>query len=280
MSGKVLKSNLFYNIANSKKFQKLLMKYLLLVALSLFILPASAQNKTKTEPAKETVGRTDDNNLEIYKKAMSFGDYEVAKNALFRLMVANPDSIKYLDSLVVLYFSVGAMPQCILAGNEYLKKDSANMNIMEMVALANSQLKKYKETVDLYEKMYMSSGNIYYAYQLAVNQYMLKRIGECNQMLDIIIKDPKSETEKIAITGDDNKPQQVPLKAAAMNLRGVILRDLNMEDKAKENFEAALKVMPEFALAKGNLANISQKGEEKKPEQKTAPQTKALEKKK
>jgi len=198
------------------------------------------------------------------------------------MMIANPDSNQYLDSLVTLYFSIGAMPQCILAGNEYLKKDSANMNVMEMVALANSQLKKYKETVDLYEKMYLKSGNIYYAYQLAVNQYMLKRIGECNQMLDIIIKDPKAETEKIGIGGEDNKPQQVPLKAAAMNLRGVILQELNMKDKAKENFEGALKVMPEFALAKGNLASLDKKAEEKKPnDKKMAPaQIKTQEKKK
>jgi tetratricopeptide (TPR) repeat protein len=254
------------------------MRKLLILALSLFVLSASAQKKTAAETAsqKETKSSASDFDLQLYKRAMSFGDYEAAKNALYRMIVANPDSNNYLDSLVTLYFSMGALPQCILAGNEYLKKDSSNMNIMEMVALANSQLKKYKETVDIYEKMYLKSGNIYYAYQLAVNQYMMKRIGECNQMLDIIIKDPKAETEKIGITGEDNKPQQVPLKAAAMNLRGVILQELNMTDKAKENFEAALKVMPEFALAKGNLESVT-----KKPEEKKAPvQTKAPEKKK
>jgi tetratricopeptide (TPR) repeat protein len=243
------------------------MKHLLIAFLTLVIFSATAQNKSKTEtvPAKEKQATPTDNYIEIYNKAMNFGDFEVAKNALYNLMHANPDSIKYLDSLVSLYFTIGAMPQCILAGNEYLRKDSSNMSIMEMVALANSQLKKYKETVDLYEKMYLKTGNIYYAYQLAVNQYMLKRIGECNQMLDIIIKDPKSETEKIAISGDDNKQQQVPLKAAAMNLRGVIMKDLNMDEKAKENFEAALKMMPEFSLAKSNLANVSQKSGENPP---------------
>jgi tetratricopeptide (TPR) repeat protein len=253
------------------------MKSFFILLFSLCIFSAFAQTKPTT-PGPKPAGN--DYQMEIYKKAISFGDYEVAKEALYQMMVSNPDSIKYLDSLVTLYFSIGAMPQTILSGTEYLKKDSTNMNVMEMVALANSQLKKYKETVDIYEKMYLKSGNIYYAYQLAVNQYMLKRIGECNQMLDIIIKDPKSEQEKVGITAEEGKMQQVPLKAAAMNLRGVIFQELSMTDKAKESFEGALKVMPEFVLAKGNLDNISKKSEEKKPEAKPATQSaKAPEKK-
>ena len=258
------------------------MKSFLTILLNLLVLSASAQTKTVAPVSSPNAKSSSSEDLQIYKKAISFADYEVAKIALFRMMIANPDSIQYLDSLVTLYFSIGASPQCILAGNEYLQKDSTNMNVMEMVALANSQLKKYKETVGLYEKMYLKSGNIYYAYQLAVNQYLLKRIGECNQMLDIIIKDPKGETEKIGINGDDNKQQQVPLKAAAMNLRGVILQELNMKDKAKENFEGALKVMPEFALAKGNLENLNKGTKEKKQEEKkpAVTQPKTPEKKK
>jgi tetratricopeptide (TPR) repeat protein len=251
------------------------MRNLFILLFSLSVFSVYAQTKP-TAPAKSTGS---DYELEIYKKALSFVDYEVAKEALYRMIVSNPDSIKYLDSLVTLYFSIGAMPQTILSGTEYLKRDSANMNVLEMVALANSQLKKYKETVDIYEKMYLKTGKIYYAYQLAVNQYMLKRIGECNQMLDIIIKDPKSDQETVGITGDDGKMQQVPLKAAAMNLRGVIFQELSMSDKAKENFEGALKVMPEFALAKGNLDSVNKKSEEKKSETKATTQPKAPEKK-
>jgi tetratricopeptide (TPR) repeat protein len=252
------------------------MKSYLALALSLCILSASAQTKTKSaEAPKESKSASSNFELDIYKRAISYGDYDAAKNALFRLMTANPDSIKYLDSLVTLYFSIGAMPQCILSGKEYLKKDTSNQSVMEMVAVSYSQLKNYKEAVDMYEKLYMKSGNLHYAYQLAVHQYLLKRIGECNQMLDIIIADPKAEQEKVGISGDDNKSQQVPLKAAALNLRGVIMQELSMTDKAKENFEAALKIMPEFALAKGNLESMNKKAEakkeapaEKKPEEK------------
>src|SRR5260221_12692300 len=98
------------------------MKLFLALTFSLCFLFASAQTKTKPidAPKKESGSGASDNYLQIYNKALSFGDYEVAKNALYRLMVSNPDRIDYLDSLVTLYFSIGAMPQCILSGKEYL----------------------------------------------------------------------------------------------------------------------------------------------------------------
>ncbi len=205
-----------------------------------------------------------DHDLDVYRKAISYGDYEVARVALFGMITHHPDSIQYLDSLVTLYFSLGQMPQCILAGNQYLQRDTTNLSVMEMVALSYGQLSKNKESLELYEKMYRQTGSIYYAYQTAVQQFYLKRVGECNEMIDIILKDPESEKQKIAINVDQNSQQHVPLKAAALNMRGIIFKEMNMKDKAQASFEEALKVMPDFALAKGNLDMLSKPAEEPK----------------
>src|SRR5688572_19053717 len=80
-----------------------------------------AQSKTRQTP-KENVNRTvvQDRDVEIYSRAVAFGDYDVARNSLYALIVRYPDSLNFMDSLVTLYFSLGQMPQCILAGNEYL----------------------------------------------------------------------------------------------------------------------------------------------------------------
>jgi len=233
---------------------------IVILSFLLFIVSASAQTKTKTaSPDTESKNiSTGDFDLQLYRKAITFGDYEVAKSALFNMIVKHPDSLNYLDSLVTLYFSLGQLPQCVFSGNEFLKKDTSSLSVREMVALSYSQLGKNKEALDIYEKMFHSTGNIYYAYQTAVQQYYLKRIGECNQMIDIIIKDPKSETDKIAISIDQSTQQQVPLKAAALNMRGIIFKELSMNDKAKESFEQALQVMPDFSLAKGNIDLLSQ----------------------
>ena len=85
-------------------------------------------------------------------------------------------------------------------------------------------------------------------------------------MIDIIINDPLALKETIGIGSDDGR-QNVPLKAAALNLRGIILTEINMKDKSKEALEAALKVYPEFALAKKNLdaLNTDQEKTDKSP---------------
>ena len=239
-------------------------KFLLLI---FFVAASSAmfgQQKVKPAVPAEKNKTTADFDIELYRKAVNFGDYEVAKNALFNLVVRYPDSLNYLDSLVTMYFSLGQLSQCIFAGNHYLQRDTANMSVMEMVALSYSQLSRNKESLDLYEKMFRRTGNIYYAYQTAVQQFYLKRIGECNQMIDIILNDPKSATEKIAINTDQSTQQQVPLKAAALNMRGIIFKEMSMIDKARSAFEESLKVMPDFALAKGNLDLLDKPSEEKK----------------
>jgi tetratricopeptide (TPR) repeat protein len=233
----------------------------------LFVFPVLlfAQSKAKKEQSSSDKMQTPQKDFDaaVYAKAISFGDYEVARIALFNMIVKNPDSLNYLDSLVTLYFSLGQMTQCVLAGNQYLQRDTTNLSVMEMVALSYSQLSKNIEALGIYERMYKQTGNIYYAYQTAVQQFYLKRIGECNQTIDRILADPKSITEKIAITMDKGEQQQVPVKAAALNMRGIIYKEMNMPDKAKLAFIEALAIMPEFALAKGNLELLTKPADEK-----------------
>jgi Tfp pilus assembly protein PilF len=52
--------------------------------------------------------------------------------------------------------------------------------------------------------------------------------------------------------------QKVPLRAAAFNVKGIIAMDLNQPEVAKLQFETALKLFPDFALAQGNLAALAQ----------------------
>src|SRR5690349_9547116 len=132
------------------------------------LLYAQSKSKTATAPLEKNKVLQPSTDEAVYAKAISFGDYEVARVILFNMIVKHPDSLNYLDSLVTMYFSLGQMPQCILAGSEYMKRDSTNLSVMEMVALSYSQLNKNKEALEMYERMFKQTGNIYYAYQTAV----------------------------------------------------------------------------------------------------------------
>jgi|SRR6185436_11374262 len=235
-----------------------MLKLKLTIFLFALVFFSFGQQKKKATPEPVTNGPAE----QTYHRAIRYGDYDVAKQALYALLAAHPERIDLLDSLVTLYFSLDAYPQCILSGNEYLLKDTVNLRVMEMVALSNSALKRNKEAVDLYEKMYLKTGRIYYAYQLAVHQYFMKRIGEATQMADIILNDPGSAKETLEVTTEETR-QQVPLKAAAYNLKGIICSELNMTEQAIENYENALKTFPGFDLAKKNLDHLKSAGEKK-----------------
>lgn len=229
-------------------------KILLLSVTVVFAFSVFGQSKSKSPATKENPQK--DYDLEMFQQAMRFADYDVAKHALYSLMVHHPDNLAYLDSLTILYYSLKAYPQTVLAGSAFMEKDSTNFRVMEMVALSYSSLKSYKESVDLYDKMFHRTGRVYYAYQLAVHQYLLKRIGEAGQMIDIVVNDPKSETENVVLSSDEGM-QEVPLKAAALHLRGAMMAELNMKEQAKESYEASLKVFPGFTMAKKNLEALN-----------------------
>src|SRR4051812_31473400 len=108
----------------------------LLLTFCILFFHAGAQKKEKSEDPVN-------HELNIYNSAMQFGDYEAAKVAVYGLLEKYPDNTAWLDTLTRLYFYTGANNQTVLAGNACLKKDTGNKDIMEMVAVANGNLKRY-----------------------------------------------------------------------------------------------------------------------------------------
>ena len=74
-----------------------------------------------------------------------------------------------------------------------------------------------------------------------------------------ILADPKANEQKVAMTiGQRGQQQEVVLKAAAINMKGVLYKELGKLDMAKVQFEEALKIQADFVLAKGNLQALTQ----------------------
>lgn len=238
-----------------------------------------AQNK-KSEPVKPKteavpmqalpVKDTIPDEIKTYRLALSFADYEVAKNSMFSLIAKNPNRIDYLDSLSRLYFSMNAYPQALAAAGFVLKSQPDNQQMLELSAICQSAMKNEKEALSTYEKLYAKTKSVYHLYQIAVLQYSLQRTGECSTSIETILADKDAATQKIQISYDEQNAQNVPLNAAAYNLKGVVAKDAKDIEKAKSNFNEALKIYPEFQLAKNNIelmnkpAEVSDKDKNKK----------------
>ncbi len=89
-------------------------------------------------------------------------------------------------------------------------------------------------------------------YKSGFIQYSLKRFAEALNSANMLVKNAKAE-EKIGFPKSATENQQVNMKAAALNLKGMIYLEQGSKAEAKTAFEEALSLEPTFELAKENL---------------------------
>jgi tetratricopeptide (TPR) repeat protein len=215
--------------------------------------------KVTTEAAKPQSGAESIQTYrKIYDTALNYNDFAVATEAMYHLIALQPGVDALKDTLAALYFQRGAWPQVVLLTTELLTGNPSNIGALELRAVANQSLGRAKESLEDYESLYKQNKNPYHLYEIASLQLAMKRFGECEQSVRQLLSDMSIKDKEIAITVQDGRSQQVPLAAAAMNMNGVLDLEQGKKDSAKGHFENAIKVFPEFLLAKNNLDAMAQ----------------------
>lgn len=208
-------------------------------------------------------------NMAIYRLGIKYGDAIVARMALYLELAKNPTNVALKDSLASIYAISGASLQTNLVAKDILSKNPTDRKMLELLALSEQSMGRPKEALDAYEKLYPLSKNMYHLFQIASLQYSLKRLGECMLSINAILENPESEKQKVNINmgqnqAGQNMQQEVPLRAAALNIRGVVMTEQKEKAAAKAAFEEALKLFPDFVLAKNNLADLQKEAAPKK----------------
>lgn len=193
----------------------------------------------------------------IYKQSLNYGDYNTAIYAAYQIMELDASATGFRDTLAYLYFNKGSYVQALLIGNEIVAADESNAGILEVVALSQQNLGLAKDALSSYEKLNRLQPDIYNLYTIATLQFALKRYGECSTTIDALLQS-EGNTQPIKITDNNGQSQEVPLKAAALNMLGVMALEMQQTEVAVKSFQEALKVAPDFALAKGNLGKVLQ----------------------
>jgi len=60
---------------------------------------------------------------QIFKMGLKYGDVDLAKSALAKMIVLNPGNTSLKDSLAMLYFKAGQYVQCILVSREVIENN-------------------------------------------------------------------------------------------------------------------------------------------------------------
>lgn len=231
------------------KKQIILLSFLMLSCCSFAI--AQSTNNIKQSDAYK-------NSKMVYDLAARYNDINVAKDALYQLISIDPGDLSLRDSLAYLYLDTQKYPSCILVCNDILQMSSTHQSALEMAAIAYENLNIRDKALEHYESLYLQNNNPLTLYKMAFLQYELKRYGESETTIDILLNEKGLEEQSVVYNLENNQQQEIPIKASIHNLKGMLEKDRGNADVAKENFEKALEIAPEFHLAKQNVEEIKE----------------------
>lgn len=226
---------------------------------TLILLPGflCAQKKQKeAETAKSSTPKPDSIAIRIYQQATRYQDPLTKIYALHHRIAQEGPAFALLDTLAQAYFEAGFYKQAISVVDEILPQQPRNATLAEIKALSYYYLQDLKKAVEAYENLYEITADPLHLYQVVTMQFNLQRYGECQANIDKLLSLPEAAQAQVRIAAPDGQTQSVPLRAAAYNVRGVIFRLQKDYTRAKEAFEKALQIAPDFLLAKGNLEDM------------------------
>jgi tetratricopeptide (TPR) repeat protein len=135
---------------------------------------------------------------------------------------------------------------------DLLKINDKNVGALEIAAYSLEQLGAFDRALPYYESLYLLSGDNFSLYKSAFLQFSMKRYAEALNSVNMLVKNAKPD-EKIGFALSESETQQVNMKAAALNLKGLIYLDQNSKAEAKTAFNEAISLEPNFNQAKENL---------------------------
>ncbi|UII26443.1 hypothetical protein LVD15_24625 [Fulvivirga maritima] len=195
----------------------------------------------------------------VYGMAMRYNDYSMAKNALYNLYVENPQNDSILYSLSALYLQTGQYASAAISSQDILQMRPKHTGAMEILAVSYENLGVKDKALDTYESLYLESDDFETLYKIAFLQFDLKRYKESTTNADILLGEAQADSLTVVYEDANQKQKEYPIKVAIHNLKGLIAQAQGNISAAKKEFEAALKIAPDFILAKQNMEALEAK---------------------
>lgn len=195
--------------------------------------------------------------LNVYQLALRYNDLNVAKSKLYELILRNPNNLKYAELLSSMYFELGQSSSAALVALDILEGDGNNLVALEIAAYSLESLGALDRALPHFESLHLLTGDNFALYKTAFLQYSLKRYQEALNSTNMLVKNAKTD-EKIGFPKSATETQEVSMKAAALNLKGMIYLDQGSKEEAKVAFQEAIQLDAEFTTAKENLQKANQ----------------------
>ncbi|MFM7194601.1 MAG: hypothetical protein ACKOYP_07455 [Bacteroidota bacterium] len=222
----------------------------------------AAQPAAPAAEVKDTTAATPSINpflrhfLVKYQVASQFADYDVARDAIYDLLVENAGVDSLLLNLQYLYLENQKYTQGVLVGKAILARDSRNEAALEMTAGAFEALNIKDQALSNYETLYLVTNSFPAIYKMAFLQYELKKYPECTASTDIILSRKEADELTATFPVGQDKTKDFKIRVAILNLKGMVARENGDKPTAKKYFEQALALAADFQPAKENLSKL------------------------
>ncbi|PCH53923.1 MAG: hypothetical protein COC22_01385 [Flavobacteriaceae bacterium] len=191
------------------------------------------------------------------KQALAYGDNAVAAASMYAIINIEGPQSTYKDSLAYLYFNVRNYSSCYLVTNDILKNNPNSKGLLEMQAISLESLGAYSKAVEVYETLLAKTNNNYHAYKVAGLKLALNKFEEASSAIKKADQLPDNGKMDVTFKVNKNYNENVNLKAAIAYIEGIIDLNLKNNAEAKLSFERAIKLFPNFVLAKGKLEALN-----------------------
>src|SRR6478736_10383368 len=188
-----------------------------------------------------------------YSLALQWGDQDVAKDALYDLIVENQGNDSIIYDLAIYYYQSQKYAPAVLVSQELLKRNPKNIQALEIAAIGCDNLGVPDRALQYYESLFLLQNNPTVLYKMAFLQYRLKRYKESITSIDILMADKAAEPLKVNYNDASGKQKEYPMKVALLNLKGLVAQEQGDKLAAKKFYDDALALAPDFAPAKENV---------------------------
>jgi tetratricopeptide (TPR) repeat protein len=221
-------------------------KGILFLLMVLSVMTASLAQESKQNAADTLPPFGLQQQMFIYSMANKYNDYQMSKSALYNILSYAPGNTAVMDSLALLYYQSQQYISAALLAQDILKLAPNDMLAAEIAAVSFESLGVPAKAIPLYEKIYFENNDLSVLYQIAFLQFQAGRFNEAKVNVETIIGDNESSSRQLVFPMKDNRQQQVPLKAGAYRLMGMIEGKQGNIDAAREAYDKALEITPIF----------------------------------
>jgi tetratricopeptide (TPR) repeat protein len=191
-----------------------------------------------------------------YSVASRWNDFDVAKDAMYDLIIEYPGSDSLIFALAYLYYENQKYPSSVLVCQDLLNRNPKNLQALELAGMDYENLNIYDRALQSYESLFLLTNNSLTLYKMSFLQYELKRYTECITNVDILLAKTDADTIKVTFNDTANKPKEYPMKVALLNLKGMAYKDQSDKVNARKYFQEALAIAPDFLFAKQNMDGL------------------------